>query len=84
MCLDDRIKSATPSFKGHKEVYLKRERGFFREFVSLGQLYLRKMFSCFTTPSGTHTPIQETAVFTILSSSRWLWMNSDRRRDLRI
>ena len=35
MCLADRIKSATPSI-GHKEVYLKRERGFFREFVSLG------------------------------------------------
>ena len=34
MCLADRIKSATPSI-GHKEVYLKRERGFFREFVSL-------------------------------------------------
>lgn len=55
MCLADRIKSATPSIKGPKEVYLKRERGFFREFVSLGQLYIRKMFSCFTTPSGTHT-----------------------------
>jgi len=55
MCLADRIKSATPSIKGPKEVYLKGERGFFREFVSLGQLYIRKMFSCFTTPSGTHT-----------------------------
>ena len=35
MCLADRIKSATPS-KGHKELYLKRERCFFREFLSLG------------------------------------------------
>ena len=53
MCLADRIKSATPSIKGPKEVYLKREKGFFREFVSLGQLFIRKMFSCFTTPIPT-------------------------------
>ena len=36
MCLADRIKSATRPSKGHKEVYLKRERCFFREFLSLG------------------------------------------------
>ena len=33
MCLADRIKSATPSIKGHEEVYLKRERGFFHEKI---------------------------------------------------
>ena len=35
MCLADRIKSATPSIKGHEEVYLKRERGFFHEKIHI-------------------------------------------------